>query len=152
MEKFRFDQLLSIKTQFEEIKKSELAKQNQILNEYIEKKLELEENIKKAREDLKSLCLNGFSPQQMKVYSQFLSMLKKRVDVQNQLIYYQQIRVEEKKKEVIESMIEKKKFEKLKERYLINLMNKIKQLENKELDRVVSYKIYKGIGDRSGRN
>lgn len=39
MEKFRFDQLLSIKTQFEEIKKSELAKQNQILNEYIEKNL-----------------------------------------------------------------------------------------------------------------
>lgn len=60
MEKFRFDQLLRIKTQFEEIKKNELAKQNQILNEYIEKKLELEENIKKAREDLKSLCLNGF--------------------------------------------------------------------------------------------
>lgn len=152
MEKFRFDQLLRIKTQFEEIKKSELAKQNQILNEYIAKKLELEENIKKAREDLKSLCLNGFSPQQMKVYSQFLGMLKKRVDVQNQLIYYQQIRVEEKKKEVIESMIEKKKFEKLKERYLLNLMNGVKQLENKELDRVVSYKIYKGIGDRSGRN
>ncbi|ACM61244.1 flagellar FliJ protein [Caldicellulosiruptor bescii] len=152
MEKFRFDQLLRIKTQFEEIKKNELAKQNQILNEYIEKKLELEENIKKAREDLKSLCLNGFSPQQMKVYSQFLSMLKKRMDVQNQLIYYQQIRVEEKKKEVIESMIEKKRFEKLKEKYLINLMNEIKQLENKELDRVVSYKIYKGIGDRSGRD
>lgn len=79
-------------------------------------------------------------------------MLKKRMDVQNQLIYYQQIRVEEKKKEVIESMIEKKRFEKLKEKYLINLMNEIKQLENKELDRVVSYKIYKGIGDRSGRD
>lgn len=152
MERFRFEQLLKIKTQFEEIKKSELAKQNQILNEYIARKLELEEDVKKVKEDLKSLCLNGFSPQQMKVYSQFLSMLKKRVDVQNQLIYYQQIRVEEKKKEVIESMIEKKKFEKLKERYLINLMNEIKQLENKELDRVVSYKIYKGIGDRSGRD
>lgn len=49
-------------------------------------------------------------------------------------------------------MIEKKRFEKLKEKYLINLMNEIKQLENKELDRVVSYKIYKGIGDRSGRD
>ncbi|ADL43217.1 flagellar export protein FliJ [Caldicellulosiruptor obsidiansis OB47] len=152
MKRFRFEQLLKIKMQFEEIKKSELAKQNQVLNEYIARKLELEEDVKKVKEDLKSLCLNGFLPQQMKVYSQFLSMLKKRVDVQNQLIYYQQIRVEEKKKEVIESMIEKKKFEKLKERYLINLVNEIKQLENKELDRVVSYKIYKGIGDRSGRS
>jgi len=152
MKRFRFEQLLKIKMQFEEIKKSELAKQNQVLNEYIARKLELEEDVKKVKEDLKSLCLNGFLPQQMKVYFQFLSMLKKRVDVQNQLIYYQQIRVEEKKKEVIESMIEKKKFEKLKERYLINLVNEIKQLENKELDRVVSYKIYKGIGDRSGRS
>jgi len=152
MKRFRFEQLLKIKMQFEEIKKAELAKQNEILNEYIARKLELEEDVKKVKEDLKSLCLNGFLPQQMKVYFQFLSMLKKRIDIQNQLIYYQQIRVEEKKKEVIESMIEKKKFEKLKERYLINLMNEIKQLENKELDRVVSYKIYKGIGDRSGRD
>uniref|UniRef100_A0A7C5Z4T2 Flagellar FliJ protein n=1 Tax=Caldicellulosiruptor owensensis TaxID=55205 RepID=A0A7C5Z4T2_9FIRM len=152
MKRFRFEQLLKIKRQFEEIKKSELAKQNEILNEYIARKLELEEDVKKVKEDLKSLCLNGFLPQQMKVYFQFLSMLKKRIDIQNQLIYYQQIRVEEKKKEVIESMIEKKKFEKLKERYLINLMNEIKQLENKELDRIVSYKIYKGIGDRGGRD
>lgn len=152
MERFRFEQLLRIKTQFEEIKKSELAKQNQILNEYIARKLELEKNMNKVKEDLKTLCLNGFSPQQLKLYSQFLAVLKKRRDVQDQLIYYQQLRVEEKKKEVIESMIEKKKFEKLKERYLLNLMNEIKQLENKELDRVVSYKIYKGIGDRSGRD
>lgn len=152
MERFRFEQLLRIKTQFEEIKKSELAKQNQILNEYIARKLELEKNMNKVKEDLKTLCLNGFSPQQLKLYSQFLAVLKKRRDVQDQLIYYQQLRVDEKKKEVIESMIEKKKFEKLKERYLLNLMNEIKQLENKELDRVVSYKIYKGIGDRSGRD
>lgn len=152
MERFRFEQLLRIKTQFEEIKKSELAKQNQILNEYIARKLELEKNMNKVKEDLKTLCLNGFSPQQLKLYSQFLAVLKKRRDVQDQLIYYQQLRVDEKKKEVIESMIEKKKFEKLKERYLLNLMNEIKQLENKELDRVMSYKIYKGIGDRSGRD
>lgn len=151
MKRFRFEQLLKLKTQFEEIKKCDLTRQNQILNEYVAKKVELEENARKVKEDLKSLCLNGFSPQQMKVYFQYLSMLKKRMDVQNQLIYYQQIRVEEKKKEVVESMIEKKKFEKLKEKYLINLVNEIKQLENKELDRVVSYKIYKGIGDRSGR-
>ncbi|WAM36776.1 flagellar export protein FliJ [Caldicellulosiruptor acetigenus] len=152
MERFRFEQLLRIKTQFEEIKKSELAKQNQILKEYIARKLELEKNMNKVKEDLKTLCLNGFSPQQLKLYSQFLAVLKKRRDVQDQLIYYQQLRVDEKKKEVIESMIEKKKFEKLKERYLLNLMNEIKQLENKELDRVMSYKIYKGIGDRSGRD
>ncbi|AEM74525.1 flagellar export protein FliJ [Caldicellulosiruptor acetigenus] len=152
MERFRFEQILRIKTQFEEIKKSELAKQNQILKEYIARKLELEKNMNKVKEDLKTLCLNGFSPQQLKLYSQFLAVLKKRRDVQNQLIYYQQLRVDEKKKEVIESMIEKKKFEKLKERYLLNLMNEIKQLENKELDRVMSYKIYKGIGDRSGRD
>lgn len=152
MERFRFEQLLRIKTQFEEIKKSELAKQNQILKEYIARKLELEKNMNKVKEDLKTLCMNGFSPQQLKLYSQFLAVLKKRRDVQDQLIYYQQLRVDEKKKEVIESMIEKKKFEKLKERYLLNLMNEIKQLENKELDRVMSYKIYKGIGDRSGRD
>ncbi|ADQ39961.1 flagellar export protein FliJ [Caldicellulosiruptor acetigenus I77R1B] len=152
MERFRFEQLLRIKTQFEEIKKSELAKQNQILKEYIARKLELEKNMNKVKEDLKTLCMNGFSPQQLKLYSQFLAVLKKRRDVQNQLIYYQQLRVEEKKKEVIESMIEKKKFEKLKEKYLLNLMNEIKQLENKELDRVMSYKIYKGIGDKSGRD
>ncbi|WP_045175669.1 flagellar export protein FliJ [Anaerocellum danielii] len=152
MERFRFEQLLKIKTQFEEIKKNELAMQNQILNEYIARKLELEKNMNKVKEDLKTLYLSGFSPQQLKLYSQFLTVLKKRRDVQEQLIYYQKLRVEEKKKEVIESMIEKKKFEKLKERYLINLMNEIKQLENKELDRVVSYKIYKGIGDRSGRD
>lgn len=49
-------------------------------------------------------------------------------------------------------MIEKKKFEKLKEKYLLNLMNEIKQFENKEFDRVMLYKIYKGIGDKSGRD
>ncbi|ADQ05388.1 flagellar export protein FliJ [Caldicellulosiruptor owensensis OL] len=152
MKKFRFEQILRIKTQLEELKKSELAKQNQILNEYIARKLDLEKNINKIKNDIKTLCLSGFSPQQLKPYFQFLTVLRKNKDIQEQLIYYQKLRVEEKKKEVIESMIEKKKFEKLKERHLINLMNDIKRLENKELDRVVSYKIYKGIGDRSGRN
>ncbi|WPX08405.1 hypothetical protein [Caldicellulosiruptor danielii] len=77
MERFRFEQLLKIKTQFEEIKKNELAMQNQILNEYIARKLELEKNMNKVKEDLKTLYLSGFSPQQLKLYSQFLTVLKK---------------------------------------------------------------------------
>lgn len=41
MKSFRFEQILRIKKQLEEIRKSELAKQNQILNGYIEKNLNL---------------------------------------------------------------------------------------------------------------
>jgi len=151
MRKFRFDQILRIKQQLEEIKKSELARQNEILKGYIEKKREFEERLNGAKKELKNLYIGVFFPTEVKYYSQFMVNLKKRIDIQNQLIYYQQKKVEEKKKELIDSMIEKKKYEKLKEKHLINLVNELKQLENKELDRIISYKIYKSLGDDSGR-
>lgn len=151
MRKFRFDQILRIKQQIEEIKKSELARQNEILKGYMEKKLELEENLNGIKREFKDACREVFLPNQAKQYFQFMGSLKKRIDVQSQLIYYQQMKVEEKKKELISSMIERKKYEKLKERHLVNLVNELKQLENKELDRIISYKIYRGLGDNSGR-
>ncbi|WP_271629382.1 flagellar export protein FliJ [Caldicellulosiruptor sp. DIB 104C] len=151
MKKFRFEQILKIKQQLEEIKKSELAHQNEILKGYIEKKLEFEERLNEAKEELKSIYMGVFFPNEVRYYSQFMGNLKKRIDIQNQLIYYQQAKVEEKKRELIHSMIEKKKYEKLKEKHLINLVNELKQLENKELDGIISYKIYKSLGDNSGR-
>lgn len=151
MRKFRFEQILKIKQQLEEIKKNELARQNEILKGYIEKKLEFEERLNEAKEELKSIYMGVFFPNEVRYYSQFMGNLKKRINIQNQLIYYQQVKVEEKKKELIDSMIEKKKYEKLKERHLINLVNELKHLENKELDRIISYKIYKSLGDDSGR-
>ncbi|WAM32103.1 flagellar export protein FliJ [Caldicellulosiruptor naganoensis] len=151
MKRFRFDQILRIKQQLEEIKKSELARQNEILNGYMEKKLELEKMLNETKSQVKSLYSGVFFPNEIKYYSQFMGSLKKRIDIQNQLIYYQQMKVEEKRKELIVSTIEKKKYEKLKEKHLVNFMNELKRIENKELDRIISYKIYKSMGDDSGR-
>lgn len=76
-----------------------------------------------------------------------MGSLRKKIDIQNQLIYYQQMKVEEKRKELVDSMIEKKKYERLKEKFMIGLANELKHMENKELDRIISYKIYKNLGD-----
>lgn len=150
MRRFRLEQVLKLKEQIEYKKKSELKLQYDILNRYVENKIQLENQLNYIKEQMSKLMTFGFSPMQMKHYNQFLNGLKKKIEIQNQLIYYQQLKVEEKKKELIESMIDKKKYEKLKEKHLQQLLGQIKQDENSEIDRVISYKIYKSLGDNNG--
>ncbi|MEZ0537767.1 flagellar export protein FliJ [Caldicellulosiruptoraceae bacterium PP1] len=144
---YRFESILRLKTQLENIKKAELGKEIDILNRYLENKEKLIKNLKSKFEEIKIASTDFITPEFLKSYNQYISLIKKKINIQDELIKYQESIVEQKRQETIKYMIEKKKYEKLKERHIQLELLSQRENEKKEIDTVVTYKQYVKLGE-----
>jgi len=145
--RFKFGRILRYKEQIEEKKKIELKNELDTLENFKRNKEKLENQLMQYSNVLKSNFIAGIDASVINNYYQWINFLKRQINVQEGLIYYQTQKVDAKRQEVIEAMIDKKKYEELKEKFLINQYQEERKFERKELDVVVSFRQYKKLGE-----
>ena len=141
---FKLESFLSIKEKLEEKAKtdygkaiSKLEQEKSILEQLENKKLQ-------TIKDFKSSIQTNIMPNQIKNLNEFIILIDKKIENQNQVIQKAYEFSEEKRKELINSKKDRKIFEALKEKEKEAYMKDILQKEQKLVDEIVSYKYNKG--------
>lgn len=141
---FKLESFLKIKEKLEEKAKTEYGKAIS--------KLEEEKNILKQFENKKFQTITDFknsiekniNPHQIKCINEFIVLIDKKIEKQKENVQTAYEFSEEKRKELINAMKDKKMFETLKEKEKENYMKEVLQKEQKIVDEIVSYKYNKG--------
>lgn len=137
---FKFQSMLNVKEKLQEQKEAEFGKAIQSY-EFEKRKFEI---IVKEREfnilGLKDAIEQKVSPREIASYNSYINKLKN--DMEKQLVTITQAEeyVEKKRLELQNSIIETKKYEKLKEKDLEEYMLEQKSKENQALDEIVTYR------------
>ena len=142
MAKFKFSlaSILNIKEKMEDLKKNEFGKALMAL--------EAEKARLQALIDARIYCIESFrtslargvNPLDIKQHNQYLDNLKKRILAQQLAVNIAEKYAEEKRKELVEAMRERKALDKLKENAFEEFLIEEKQEEQKSIDEIVSYK------------
>jgi len=137
---FRLQGVLNINEKIENQKKQEYGLARAVVEREIQKKQALLDEREMQIDEFRRHIDGGISPQDSKVYNNYIEFLKEEAIRQDKVILDAKIIAEEKRKELVEAMKERKKLEKLRERQYEEFLNEQKLAEQRIVDEVVSYR------------
>jgi len=141
MEKFNFrlEKVLEYREKIEDLNKAEFGKAKKKLDDEMnvfEEILLHKDNVIFNRENI----LSNATINDLKNYNQYLIRVKEKLDNQKEVVEKAQDRVEKARKILLNSTIEKKTLENLKDRDFNNYLYYMKKEDEKIIDQIVSFK------------
>ena len=145
--KYRFEPLLKVKSEIEKQKQKEFAQVKQKVNNQTQKIKQTDKNFNNSLDRQRQEQTNKISVAEMLVYGRYFVKLKKDNITNNEMLRALNMELEKKRKSLVESTTEKKKYEKLKENLLIRYKSDFTKAETKENDETASnnYSLKGGI-------
>ena len=145
--KYRFEPLLKVKSEIEKQKQKEFAQVKQKVNNQTQKIKQTDKNFNNSLDRQRQEQTNKISVAEMLVYGRYFVKLKKENITNNEMLRALNMELEKKRKSLVESTTEKKKYEKLKENLLIRYKSDFTKAETKENDETASnnYSLKGGI-------
>jgi flagellar FliJ protein len=132
--RFKFETVLNVKEKKEEALKRELMKLQAL-------KIEQEQLLARIDEEKKSMAhakgaekVHGTNIQQLRYFEQYISVLRRQMDLTNKKIEELEGKVTDKRHEVVEASKEKKTFERLKDKHYTGFKKMVIDNEQKQLD------------------
>lgn len=140
MEKFNFrlEKVLEYREKVEDINKAEYGKAKKKLDDEVsvfEEILSHKDNVNSNRDSI----LSNATINDLKNYNLYLIKVKEKLANQKEVVENAQIKVEKARNILINSSIEKKTLEKLKDRDFNNYLYQMKKEDEKIIDQIVSY-------------
>ena len=138
--KFQFQSILDLKIRLEDLKKAKLGEATEILNLEMEK-LEILMNERKNQFKLmKEKKDNGFTPNELISYNNYMERLKKSISIQEMVVQKARENVEKARMELVSAAKERKMFETLKEKKMEEYWEEYYRKEQITLDEIASYR------------
>ena len=140
IQKFKFQKVLDIKEKLEDNKKNEVAIASKDLKS-IERELIDMENFKSKKQlELEGMLSQGSSILNIKNMSSFIDNIDEKIKYLKKAFVECEVRFDQKKTEYMNMMKERKSFECLKEKHMLELKNYQKQQEDKFTDQLNSFR------------
>lgn len=145
--KYRFEPLLKVKSEIEKQKQKEFAQVKQKVNNHTLKIKQTDKNFNNSLDRQRQEQTNKISVAEMLVYGRYFVKLKKENITNYEMLRALNMELEKKRKSLVESTTEKKKYEKLKENLLIRYKSDFTKAETKDNDETASnnYSLKGGI-------
>ena len=145
--KYRFEPLLKVKSEIEKQKQKEFAQVKQKVNSQTQKIQQVDKNFDNSLNKQRQVQKNKISVAEMLVYGRYFVKLKRENITNNEILKALDEDLEKKRKSLVESTTEKKKYEKLKENLLIRYKSDFTKAETKDNDETASsnYSLKSGI-------
>ena len=145
--KFRFESILNLKIRMEDMKKAEfksisekLEEEKEKLKTVVQEREILYENMKKKQEE-------AITKQDMINYNNYLHVLKKKIELQKQVVIEVSEKLEKVRQELVKVSQEKKMFETLKEKKKEEYLKEYYKKEQEVVDNLTSFKFGRGEED-----
>ena len=136
--KYRFEPLLKVKSEREKQKQKEFALMKQKVNCQTQKIKQVDKDFNNSLNKQKQEQINKISVAEMLVYGRYYVKLKKENITNIEMLRVLKVELEKKRKSLIESTTEKKKYEKHKENLLIRYKSDSAKAETKDNDEIAS--------------
>lgn len=136
--KYRFEPLLNVKTEIEKQKQKEFALVKQKVNSQAQKIKQNDRNFSESLGQQRQDQANKISVAEMLIYGRYYVKLKKENLANNEMLRALNIELEKKRKVLVESTTEKKKYEKLKENLWVKYKSDSVKSETKDNDEIAS--------------
>ena len=141
---FRLASVLGVREKVEDLKKSEFGKAVMVLEREKARLAELENMRQMCIESFREGLHKGVTPHDIQQHNQYLDLVKRLIQQQKVVIHLAELKVEEKRLELVEAMKDRKALEVLKENDYEEFLNEEKQAEQKVIDEIVSYRGSRG--------
>ncbi|MCH8026814.1 MAG: flagellar export protein FliJ [candidate division Zixibacteria bacterium] len=136
--KYRFEPLLKVKSEREKQKQKEFALMKQKVNCQTQKIKQVDKDFNNSLNKQRQEQVNKISVAEMLVYGRYYVKLKKENITNIEMLRALKVELEKKRKSLVESTTEKKKYEKLKENLLIKYKSDSAKAETKDNDEIAS--------------
>ncbi|MCT4606720.1 MAG: flagellar export protein FliJ [Marinisporobacter sp.] len=140
---FKYENLLKVKEKHEDVIKGKMHKAQSKLQDEKNKLKELQNQKNDCEKHISLKMQNGINIKDLKVYDSFLIGLKRKMDEQRQVIEQCKIEVNKYKQELMKAAMEKKTFEKLKEKEKEKFYYIEKKEEENFVDQLVTFQNFK---------
>ena len=137
---FQMESILRLKQRLAEQKEHEFAK---ALQELATQRTVLANHFNDKKQTLSKLkgeMQQKIAPQEFRTYTNYVEVVKQRIEMQKQVIIKAEEFAEKKRLELVEATKEKKMLEKLKENKFEEYVEEEKKVQQKQVDEVVSYR------------
>ena len=136
--KYRFEPLLKVESEREKQKQKEFALMKQKVNCQTQKIKQVDKDFNNSLNKQRQEQVNKISVAEMLVYGRYYVKLKKENITNIEMLRALKVELEKKRKSLVESTTEKKKYEKLKENLLIKYKSDSAKAETKDNDEIAS--------------
>ncbi len=136
--KYRFESQLKVKSEIEKQRQKEFAQMKQKVNKQSQVIEQIDDDFKNSLSKQREKQTNKISVAEMLVYGRYYVKLKKENITNNEMLRAFDMELEKKRNSLVESTVEKKKYEKLKENLLIRHQSDTVKAETKENDEIAS--------------
>lgn len=137
---FKMQNILEVKLKLEDQAKSVYANAIAVLEEEKEKQRRLEEKKENYEEKLTDLMFESLQIAEICRLENAVEVMKYRIQEQMVAVRNAQLQLQNAQKELHTAMVERKTYEKLKEKAFEEFKQEINAQEKKEIDELVSYK------------
>ncbi len=135
---YRFEPLLKVKSEIEKQKQKEFSLAKQKVMKQSENNQNLNDNFKQSQKAQRQKQSGSMSVAEMLVYARYFVKLKRDSIVGHEMLRALNTELDKKRDDLLESSIEKKKYEKLKEILYERYVTDVIKSETKENDEVAS--------------
>jgi len=136
--KYRFEPLLKVNSEIEKQRQKEFALMKQKVNAQTQKIQQIDKDFSKSLNKQRQEQINKISVAEMLVYGRYYVKLKKENITNNEMLRALNVELEKKRKSLVKSTTEKKKYENLKENLLIRHKCDSAKAETKDNDEIAS--------------
>ncbi len=137
--KFKYENVLKLRLDFENDIKNKMKKLNQTLQQLENDKIISENAYRAYRKQVEEELQNGVKGYQMQRINAFQSFYRKQIEEFEQEILYMEQQIETVKTELMEAIKERKIMEKIKEKDYKSYLDEINVMEAKATDEVVNF-------------
>ena len=136
--KYRFEPLLKVKSEIEKQRQKEFASMKQKVNCQTQKIQQTDKDFSNSLNRQRQEQANRISVAEMLVYGRYYVKLKKENITNYEMLRALNVELKKKRKSLVESTTEKKKYEKLKENLLNRYKSDYAKTETKDNDEIAS--------------
>lgn len=136
--KYRFEPLLKVNSEIEKQRQKEFSLMKQKVNAQTQKIQQIDKDFSNSLNKQRQEQVNKISVAEMLVYGRYYVKLKKENITNNEMLRALNVELEKKRKSLVKSTTEKKKYEKLKENLLIRHKSDFAKAETKDNDEIAS--------------
>jgi flagellar export protein FliJ len=145
--RFKFQPILDIRQQIEDVRKFEMAKAISFCEEEKERLSEFKRTENRCIQDICEEVSGGMDLLRIKECNSYLLHMRKLIDNQEHAVNEAQLKVEESRDRLKTALIEKKTMENLREKHVREYAKEQIKLEQKVTDEITSYKYKVKSGD-----
>ncbi len=142
--KFRFEAILNLKVRMEDMKKAELKRVSEELENEKEKLKSLMQEREILYEKLREKESIGVTRQELISFNNYVSVLKKKILAQKSVVFEISTKLDKIRKELVKVSQEKKMFEILKEKKYDEYMKEYYKKEQEATDDIISFRFTGG--------